>query len=1001
MAVPDAGNRRVRRKAPPPRKPPKRKVVTLADVDRELRKVKRGDGPKVDTGPLLKPAERRRVPQRKTVKEGRLRLADPKAYERKYGKSPPNIARDKAAQARRNAKLTAPVLDVLEETTRPLHAVAGAVDAAQRGKDPIKAAVRGARNQDKVTFSKVLKNAGAPKAIQGPLGFALDVAADPTTYVTLGTGTVARKGIQAGAANSLKGATVKFAGKEVPGVRRATGETVGRLARRTGQAKPARAVKRLARDVNPNMAPEGVVKADWQDATNAARRARATTAETRRRAESKAVAVRKVVGNEDRRVVDAVERDAVSALPPKLRPAGRALQREYETIDDARKAVGIPGGTRRNYVPHYTKQSLTDRAPSEARGSVGKRVIRPESSKARTREGTLAEKAAKYPGEYNEDAALALANRLASGGRAVAQAELNRRIARIGRPVRAGEDLKLADGEQVFRHVGSDLTAVTDKVMLKRIAEKGGDEYVVLPSKLVEHAHAVSRGSSAKSTAGKAYDRVQGGFKAVATATPGFHIRNLIGDTQNAYLAAPGHRLPGNVVRSGKTLRALKRSEEADRTLGAVPKPVRGGVKVDGRKVSYEELADEAAKVGAIRSGYQNRELHDLLVDDRGIKKVRDRGRVVRSTKRALQSREDLPRLATYIEARRQGMPPEKAAEFEMRYHFDYANLTEFERKIARRAMPFYTFSSRNIPLQLKTLLSKPGKYANYEKLREEAAIAAGLEPGWEGDLTPWEQRNAPIPVRIKGRLYSVSMGLPLTDLNEFPTTVDVLKLASEYMNKGSSLITPLLKNPVEIWANYSFFFRDQIRRENAPLVPAPSFVGEFPESWKKKLGVAKIRDKRSGKMVWGWDAYANYAAHMVPGLPAQAVGYASPSDRMGRGTGEKVLGTLGIKAAPVDGVSTSISDAYDEMTKLRTRLGALSQQGIVGAKANAERRELNRRIKVLERQVYKASKARGDTTLPSSGGPSRKIRTIDDDLDSLVDDSVLDDIDALLSDLE
>jgi hypothetical protein len=44
------------------------------------------------------------------------------------------------------------------------------------------------------------------------------------------------------------------------------------------------------------------------------------------------------------------------------------------------KQAGIRGGTRQNYVPHYTIQSLEDRAPSEeirTTGSVGKRVIRP------------------------------------------------------------------------------------------------------------------------------------------------------------------------------------------------------------------------------------------------------------------------------------------------------------------------------------------------------------------------------------------------------------------------------------------------------------------------------------------------------------------------------------------------------------------------------------------------------------------------------------------------
>jgi hypothetical protein len=42
--------------------------------------------------------------------------------------------------------------------------------------------------------------------------------------------------------------------------------------------------------------------------------------------------------------------------------------------------------------------------------------------------------------------------------------------------------------------------------------------------------------------------------------------------------------------------------------------------------------------------------------------------------------------------------------------------------------LPFYTWSARNIPFQAKNVVAKPGKYANYQKVREEATKGSGVD---------------------------------------------------------------------------------------------------------------------------------------------------------------------------------------------------------------------------------------------------------------------------------
>src|SRR5437868_6770932 len=207
--------------------------------------------------------------------------------------------------------------------------------------------------------------------------------------------------------------------------------------------------------------------------------------------------------------------------------------------------------------------------------------------------------------------------------------------------------------------------------------------------------------------------------------------------------------------------------------------------------MAHSQLADEAARAGAIRSGFLNQELPELIkAQGRGAKRVgreiKGAGRAGRAVKRTLQSREDLPRLSTYIEGRKIGMQPEEAARFSMGPHFDYANLTDVERKV-RRFIPFYTFSARNIPYQAKVLLTKPGKAAAFQKVREEAAKTAGLGSGWESDQTSWEQRNLGIPVKIGGKVIAITTGDPTSDLNEFPVALlegHPVKQLDEWMQK-------------------------------------------------------------------------------------------------------------------------------------------------------------------------------------------------------------------------
>ena len=124
-------------------------------------------------------------------------------------------------------------------------------------------------------------------------------------------------------------------------------------------------------------------------------------------------------------------------------------------------------------------------------------------------------------------------------------------------------------------------------------------------------------------------------------------------------------------------------------------------------------------------------------------------------------------RLATYIGARKKGLSPRASADRTMRHHFDYGDLSPFESDVARRVLPFYTFTARNIPLQAKSILTNPGKYATLAKAREEVARAQGINlQEWERENLQEHQRRAlPFPLKVgtddKGKpvIFGLSLG--------------------------------------------------------------------------------------------------------------------------------------------------------------------------------------------------------------------------------------------------
>jgi hypothetical protein len=164
-------------------------------------------------------------------------------------------------------------------------------------------------------------------------------------------------------------------------------------------------------------------------------------------------------------------------------------------------------------------------------------------------------------------------------------------------------------------------------------------------------------------------------------------------------------------------------------------------------------------------------------------------------------------KLALFIDRlSKNGNNVKEAAEHVRTHLFDYTDITKFERGI-KTVVPFYTFTRKNLPLQLKSLVTQPHKYMNLIRAQEASMNLAGV-PEEDRELMPSYFRDRAFGLPFDGVFFTPS--LPSETLSDF---------AESPANAVLNMISPLLKTPlVELPLNVSTFTGQPIERYEGEL---------------------------------------------------------------------------------------------------------------------------------------------------------------------------------------
>jgi len=325
---------------------------------------------------------------------------------------------------------------------------------------------------------------------------------------------------------------------------------------------------------------------------------------------------------------------------------------------------------------------------------------------------------------------------------------------------------------------------------------------------------------------GRYFDTIQNWWKKYALALrPAWHTRNAFGNIWNAYIIGglTDARRYGEAAAIQKAMQTSKGAVvgQSDLIVGKITgKTVKKDFEVRGTGMTREEIYNEAVRRGVYEAGLFGSDVGETALRQsniighsqwKGINKAFAAGKVV----------ENNARLALFIDgiakgvraAGKKGKTKFDANEINKilddasinvrKALFDYSDLSQFEKTVLKRAMPFYTWTRKNVPAQLRAVLEHP------DRAQKANILINGMQRGTgtidEEDIDRWVKDQFPIFLNAKDSedtyTFVTAMSyLPTAELNRIFQDPQGMKDLALQMG------TPLLKVPLEIFMNYDHF---------------------------------------------------------------------------------------------------------------------------------------------------------------------------------------------------
>lgn len=308
-------------------------------------------------------------------------------------------------------------------------------------------------------------------------------------------------------------------------------------------------------------------------------------------------------------------------------------------------------------------------------------------------------------------------------------------------------------------------------------------------------------------------------LKAYVTSTPGFYLRNAIGNTF-MMIATGGN--PAYLSKGTKYYASISNQLRKGASLDDAIKTVTKGLPPEEVQFINESLAyagatgfgqigEVAAAAGAGKAGIFGKEATGMLPGGgKGIGRVRIPDVKIPGAKTASETLyaplrglrnlgaglEQSNRFALLYDGLKQGYDAQTAASRVNKYLIDYQDLTTLDRNI-KQIIPFWMFFSRNLPLQIENMWMNPRAYSLYMNAKRNLEDKEGTS------------ENVPQYLKEQGAFKLPGSDIYLKPDLAFPGAGQpniIQQFASGDAPQALSMLTSPLRVPLEIRNNSQLF---------------------------------------------------------------------------------------------------------------------------------------------------------------------------------------------------
>lgn len=453
-----------------------------------------------------------------------------------------------------------------------------------------------------------------------------------------------------------------------------------------------------------------------------------------------------------------------------------------------------------------------------------------------------------------------------------------------------------------------------------------------------EIAHAIERTSAVSQGNDDAINAFNAGWRkwlanwklSVTSVNPGYRIRNTMSDVWAMYVSGmPMHSVVSYGERARRLMQSAKEGNpEALKTIteayhhGILSGLYQGDVQAIGKMIKY--------------SGSKSSLFHQGKFIKLATKVAQDFNANV----------ENWGRMTHYL-YRKQGLG-ESTVEAAMRVkaaHFDYEDLTPFEQKVMKGVAPFYTWTRKNIPFQIKALASHPGRYAAFPKTMEESEASS---PNDKGNIVPSfisQGLGFQIPFG-KHNYYLPQIGA--ADLQLFDSKGGAVQRLTQLANPAISL-------PFELATNKNLFTGGDISTPNHTRNPVSSLGADLLK-FIPGSNVGKTSRTVNGKRVSGPGAnpYLAFLLGQVPFGKEVGVNGGGSISRVGKPPAElSYLGGQSVQT--VNPQEENMIAQINIANQVKKEVGGLRDAGMYPqvktkkAKPGSNQAAINRMIRISE----------------------------------------------------